>query len=51
MLGFLKPIFFTRMRDEREDLSDEGYRRVSHGVSVTDVGLDDVLERLLHALK
>ena len=44
-------IFFTRMCNESENLSNESNRRVSHGVSVTDVGLDDVFKRLLDVLK
>lgn len=36
------------MGDNREDLADEGDGFVTHGVCVSNVSFDDILEWLLH---
>ncbi len=41
----------TWMCDESQNLSNESHGWVAHGVSVPDVGLDDIIERFFHALK
>ena len=39
------------MCDESQNLSNESHGWVAHGVRVPDIGLDDIVERLFHALK